>query len=1151
MKKKQMRWNNNGNPLRKFLQIMRLTIFLFFLGFVEVLASNSLAQTTKLSLDVKNSSIESALQDIEKQSDFRFIYNKEKVDVDSHVNVQLRDKSVIEVLDVLFQNKSINYTFFGKNIVLANDGTASAQQQISVSGHVTDSSHSPLPGVSIVIKGTTKGTITNIDGTYSLKNVPANAVLVFSFVGMKTEEMQVEGKSYIDVVMSEDAYGIEEVVAVGYGTQKKVNLTGAVGVASKEIFEDKSVPNAIAAIQGTLPGVRVTKTSGEPGSENYQMQIRGASSINSVGTLVLIDGVAGNLSNINPNDIESISVLKDAAAAAIYGSNAAGGVILVTTKKGKAGKAVVQYNGMYGMTMMGRLPTPSSAYEQMKALSLGFRNAGSPLLEWEDPVRLAWLRGERLDEVDYTGASVQIYPTGRFFVTKSRPNVWQSANSVNLIDEYTRSTNPVQSHNVSVSGGDEKNSFFFSAGYYNRHGILRYGPDSNERYNLRFNSNNELSKNVKLITTAAYTNNNIYQPITGSQAILNYALRYWSSGVTYGPTGEYFASHGLWPSYVQVMKEGGENTTKGYAFRGRSELIIEDLLPGLRFNVVGGVKDEVGKNYKTARTLTYMGPLGTPTLIFNSPNGMSKSSLFSKYSTLQSFATYEFSIKESHNLKLLVGYSYDDYRNESIAAGVSSLVTNDFFSLNWGDPDTKTNSDVVSSWATMAGFGRINYNFMEKYLFEANLRYDGSSRLAPSNRWNAFPSLSAGWNINKEAFFQNVNSIQNLKLRASWGQLGNSNALGLYDYVALLNTSNSLPFNDSPTQYVYQSLLASKSKTWETVETSNIGLDLTAFNRRLTFTADAYIKTNKNMLVNIEVPATLGVGTSSYNYGKLKTKGWEVAIGWKERSRKFKYGITLNLSDNTNKLVKYEGKNIVSPGQVSLIEGLPLNTLWGYKTDGLFQSDQEYQDYGVFINSRTGGGDMKYIDLNDNKKIDIGAGTLEDHGDLVRLGDTNPRYLFGINFESSWKGIDFSCFFQGVGKRQFSLQNGNIWYTMYASFSDAVNLPFKEKLDYWTPENLDAFWPRPYNGGMQSYLPSDYWIQDASYIRLKNVELGYTFPQSIIRKARISKARIFVSGQDLFEFTKTFSWIDPEQPDNSGVIYPFYRSVSLGLNVTF
>jgi hypothetical protein len=361
-----------------------------------------------------------------------------------------------------------------------------------------------------------------------------------------------------------------------------------------------------------------------------------------------------------------------------------------------------------------------------------------------------------------------------------------------------------------------------------------------------------------------------------------------------------------------------------------------------------------------------------------------------------------------------------------------------------------------------------------------------------------------------------------------------------------LNANSSLPFNGAPTQYIYQNKLASPTKTWETVETSNIGIDFVTFNGKLSVSADAYIKKNKNMLASMEVPSIIGVGLPSYNVGELETRGWDLQLSWKEMTGKFKYWVSINLSDNTNKLIRYEGRNIIVEGVNRLIEGMPLNTLWGYKTDGLFQSNQEYADYGVFIDPKTGEGDMKYLDLKADKKINAGSGTPEDHGDLVRLGDTNPRYLFGINLGFRWKGFDFNSFFQGVGKRKFFLNNSFLMPIQATEYS-----PIKEQLDYWTTENRDAFWPRLYTGGMQSYKPSDYWIQDAAYIRLKNIEIGYTFPQAFTQKACLSKARLFISGQDLWETTKAFSFVDPEFPNDAGFVYPFYRSISLGLNITF
>ena len=620
----------------------------------------------------------------------------------------------------------------------------------------------PLEGATVQVKNNAVATTTDLSGKFSL-SVPNGARLIVSFVGYQTREIAVGNQTNLAIYLTASASNLSDVVVVGYGTQKKVNLTGAVSVVSKELFENKSAPDALAAMQGKIPGVMVSRASGGPGEEGYALQIRGASSANNVDVLVLIDGVVGSLSALNPNDIESMSVLKDAAASAIYGSNASGGVILVTTKKGQSGKTRFEYTSMYGLSTPGRMPHPVDAYTQFSTLNIGNANKGSSGLVFDDPVKMAWFKGERLDEPDKLGGYVKYYePYGYFFVDPNRPNIYQSANSVDLLKEYTKAYNPIQTHNLSIRGGNEKNTFFLSTGYYNRRGILRYGPDSENKYYTRLNVNNEWSKYLNLNSSVAFTNNNIYQPGISTNSILENAYTRFASGVQYGPTGDYFASHGLWQSMVQEMKEGGENTNKMYNVDARTNLTVKNIIDGLTINIVGSKSYGINKLFNTRRTLTYLGVNGSPILTVNNPNTMSKSSMFSDYTSLQAYATYNFKVSASHNFGILGGYAYEDFRSEGIIANANRLVTNDFFSLTWGNPDTKSNTDNIITWATAAAFGRLNYNFKEKYLFEANLRYDGSSRLASDNRWNAFPSLSVGWNINKENFFREVSFIQNL-----------------------------------------------------------------------------------------------------------------------------------------------------------------------------------------------------------------------------------------------------------------------------------------------------------------------------------------------------------------------------------------------------
>lgn len=1019
--------------------------------------------------------------------------------------------------------------------------------QAAIRGRVTDANGLPLDGVTVEVKGSQVKTSTNKRGEFS---IPARngQTLLFHHVGHMTQELLISSDQDVQLKLDFQTNPLEDVVVVGYGTSKKVNLTGAVSTISQEAFENKSMSTPLAAMQGAIPGVGITRTNGKPGGENYAVQIRGASSINNVGVLVMIDGVRGSFSELNPNDIESISVLKDAAAAAIYGSNAAGGVMLVTTKKGKKDKVEVSYSGNYGVTQASRMPTRMKSWDEAKYYDMSvFNSTGS--IYWGE-IKYAWMRGEKLDVIDTIGIRTgarpsDFYPGEHFIIDPTRPNVWVSYSDVDQIAVALKKVNPIQTHNVAVRGGNDKTSYYMSAGYYNRKGILRYGPDSEERYNLRLNLSNQLSKKVSLNSTLSYTDADVYQPVRGVDEVILLAYKFWGWEEPYRPDGSYHASNGIWPSIIEVEKDEGKSTRRLYTFEGSSNLKIKDLLPGLNVDVIGSKRLGFSKGNSFQKTLTYIGAEGKP-IIFNPTNSMNKYVNANTFTSLQAFATYNLKVRQDHEFGLLGGYSFEDFRYDNIAAGIKSLVTNEMFSLNWGDPQSATVSDGITTAATMGFFGRFNYNYKDKYLFESNLRYDGSSRLAPENRWQLFPSLSAGWVISNEDFFPKNNLVNNVKVRGSWGQLGNSDALGYYDYIGMLYAANNIPFNNARNTRIYQSQLASPNKTWETIETANIGLDTWMFDNRLNLSADFYVKKNKDMLANMEVQSIIGVGLPTFNIGELKTTGWEMNIGWKDMSKPFKYWVSALISDNTNKLTKYKGRNIVGLGRVGLIEGLPLNTIWGYKTDGLFQSDQEYKDYGVVINPKTGQGDMKYLDLDGDKKISMGDGTLANPGDLVRMGDTNPRYMFGLNLGFEYKGFSFSTFLQGVAQRKMLLNTVDF----QPMFSE-VRMPYKEQLDYWTPENPNAFWPRPYLNSTHSYLASDYWLQNAAYLRVKNVELGYTLPGSLMKKTALNKVRVFVSGQDVFEFTKVFSFIDPEFPDNAGVTYPFFRTFQAGLNITF
>lgn len=1136
--------------LKKTCKVMRLTALLLLIGMGVGNATATYSQSTHLSISLNNKTVKEVFNAIEKSSEYIFFYYDDVLDLNRKVSLDVENQTVDKILDKLFESTDNTYVIEDRQIfITAKEPKAKVaavrQQSRKITGVVVDDMNEPLIGVNILVKETTTGTITDLDGKFSLTTDHSNPILVVSYIGHETQEIRVGNRQNLNIVLKAGALGLDEVVVVGYGSQKKINLTGSVSVADKEVFENKAVPNTIAALQGALPGVMVTKTSGKPGSENYQMNIRGASSANSVNTLVIIDGAAGSINDVNPTDIESMTVLKDAAASSIYGSNAAGGVILITTKKGVVGKPVFELSSMFGFNTPTRLPNRLDSWVEMDMWQQSSINAGLGII-FSD-VEFDWLKGINLDVPNIEGVCPDMFfPGERFIISPSRPNVWFSYDNVDRIKAVVSSFNPIHQHNFSVKGGSEASRYFISGGYYSRDGIMKYGPDGEERYTMRLNLNNKLSKHFHLNTSFAYTNSIVEQAAVSPENVLSDAYHLWGIIPDRLPTGEYFSGNGIWDSQERLLKESGKDTRKKHMLDGKIELNIKDILPGWDANVIASKRLNVSTRNFNRRTLVYDGPLGTPTFISGNPNYMFKNQDLTNYSSLQAFSTYNKSFADAHNFSLLGGYSYEDYRYEFTEGGISSLITNDFYSLNWGDPKSAYVSDNILTYRTMAFFGRLNYNFKEKYLFEANLRYDASSKLAPSKRWNLFPSFSAGWNISKENFFQDVDFVNTLKLRASWGQLGNSDALGYYDYIGLLNTDMDLPFNNSYTQYIYQNTLASETKSWETIETTNVGVDIGMFNNRLNFTGDVYVKRNKNMLAYLQTSSIIGVGLPTYNVGELKTRGWEIGVTWKDSYKDFNYWVSVNLSDNTNKLVRYEGRDVVNAGRVPLLEGYPLNSLWGYKTDGLFQSDQEYIDNGVYIHPNTGEGDMKYVDLDGDKRINAGGGTLEDHGDLVHLGDDTPRYLFGLNLGFQWKSFDFSCLFQGVGKRNFFLA-----VSEYKPIYRDWKMPWKEHLDYWTPENRDAFWPRLYGNSEHSYWDSDYWIQNGAYLRCKNMEVGYTLPAVITRKVKIDKARFFVSGQDLFEITNVFSWVDPEFPHNAGNVYPFYRSASIGINVTF
>lgn len=1033
----------------------------------------------------------------------------------------------------IYQTETYGAIALTKHPILKTNSRFAAEQPVS--GKITDEKGAPMPGVSVVIRGTTRGTTSDNTGQFKLNVPDGNAVLIVSFVGYTRQEINVSNRSVIDVQMVVDDKSLEEVVVVGYGVQKKVNLTGAVSTVDAKAIENRPVNNLGSALQGVTPGLIITRQAAQPGRESLGIQIRGVTSANgNVDPLVILDGVSvpsNTLTTMNPNDVESISVLKDAAAAAIYGAQAAGGVILITTKKGKSGKVTFDYLAQQGVDWSINVPGRMSLLEEAEFSNLSRKNSGSaPEYTDEDLQRIR-------DGVPYV---VNPADTGTYLYYNQQPLASQ------LLRKYTS----MQTHNITARGGTDKLNFLISGGYYNKQGVFKVGPDNFKRYNLRFNLGSQLTRHLSLDSRLSYTNERTKSSSTDANGsgLMYQVYRLRTRTPFFTPEGRYNGAGSAATAYG-ALEAGGYNNYKRNFFDGVFTMTLANVVKGLQLRAVAGTQYRLGDREVFNRTVPLWGKSRILSYL-NQVNSYQITDELTKNTNLQFLANYDFKIGSRHSFGFFAGYQWESYRFESVVSGANNLVSNDLPTLNLGNDLTKSNSQSIATNAYQSIFGRFNYNFADRYLFEATIRQDESSKLAPGLRTKVFPAASVGWNVHREPFF-NVPFISELKLRGSWGRLGGAlgSTLGNYDYLSQLSRGNTLVLGDTRTSYIFQGSIPSANLSWETIETSNGGLDLSFFQNKLQLSGDYYVKYNRNMLTPQQLPATIGISTPRKNNGELKSWGWEAEVRYRNRVGKdFTYSVAANLSDNQNKLLNFSGRTVVGAGTNSLIEGYPLNTIWGYQTAGYFQTSDEVKSW-AFQDNRTGAGDVKYIDKDGDNKLSVGQGTVANHGDLILLGTTQPRYLFGVTLGAQWKGFDFSAFFQGVGKRNYRPGAESI-APLLVTWKQALAI----HRDYWTPENPNALYPRPYVGATHNYVASDKWVMNASYVRLKNIQIGYTLPATLTQKINVSRARVFFSGQDLLTFSGLGpfqGYYDPETRDGVENDYPFFATASMGLNISF
>ena len=1151
------RLGSSGNLLKK----MKLLITFFLAGLLTVSAS-TYSQQTKLSINIEEVTVKEAFKLIEKKSEFVFFYNEDYIDANRKVSINATDENIEIILNELLKGTQNTFKIYDRQIVILSpeikespsllNSETNAEQKKEISGSVKDSKGLPLPGVSVVVKGTTIGVITDSTGKFTLL-VPSNAkTLAFSFVGMETQEIAIAGKTNFSVTMEDMTVGINEVVAIGYGTQKKVNLTGAVGVATSERLENRPIPSTGQGLQGVIPNLNIAIRNGDP-TESATYNIRGFESINGGSPLILVDGVPMDLEMINPADIKSVNVLKDASAAAVYGARAAFGVILVETKKGEKGKVNVTFS------------TEQSLAKPICLMDM-----------ITNPYDYVTLRNQAIMRTSGTIAFDDDYVTGtkKWSENPTKENAWGVVNGVlrfygnnDFKNRVVTDFAPQQKYDMTISGASDKTSYFVSFGYLNKDGYLKIS-DKNEkfkRYNvlskIDFKINDWLSLDEKIVF-----NSQVSDKPNADNYDLNSIVRVYPNQMIEFPDLPYYVAQGDHDKYAQYIGMYLDGTILPYLDSGRKTFTTNDvwLTQGVTITPFKGLKLRSDFSYNTYHkdyqlVVSKINVLSSPNLLSSSSiinNGETSTDFienqtnYNQYYVFNTYAEYTFDKSSAHYLKAMVGFNQEWGRNTYINAKAQSLLTPSITDLNAtiGIQETKGGKSQV---ALRGVFYRLNYIYKDKYLLEANGRYDGSSRFQKDSRFGFFPSISLGWRISSEPFMAGTKKwLDNLKIRASYGTLGNQLLKDYYPYISTMGAGlASYIMSSGKIPYVSASGLVSPSLTWEKVATQNIGLDISLLKQKLDISADAYIRDTKNMLMNVQYPDILGTDAPMENAADLRTKGWELSATWHDKIGKdWRYSLNLALSDNTTKITKYENPT----GALSeYYVGQKIGEIWGYVTEGIFQTKEEVASAPdqSQLGSNWLPGDMRYADLNNDKKITAGSNTLKDPGDRKIIGNTTPRYSFGINPEIRYKNWTLNLFFQGLFRDY--LPDNSSWNDFYPGNIEALE---KYSLtETWSETNRDAYFPALNDAAhdKKNIQPQSRYVQNAAYIRLKNLTLNYNLPTVWINKIGVSKAQVYFSGMNLWEYTKMHKPMDPESIYTASQEYFLQRILTLGVKVTF
>lgn len=1094
---------------------------------------NPSQQVIKLSSKMQDVTVQEVLASVEQQTDYHFTYNPMQIGADRRVTIDLNNKSVTEILDELFLGKKVQYVVEGNNIVLFADNKKAEVKDIVqqnskiVTGTVLDVTGMPVIGANVTVKGTTQGTITDMDGKFSLE-VAEGDILQVTYIGFANQEVKVGTQTNLSVTLKEDAEALDELVVVGYGTQKKVNLTGAVTAITGEKITKRPVTNTTTMLQGQVPGLRIVQGTGQPGAESVSVKIRGVGTFSGAGAspLVLINGVTGDLSSVDPNMIESVSVLKDAASAAIYGARAANGVILITTKQGadKGEKVSITYRGNFAVhtpTKMFDLVTNSEDY--MTLFNQAKINSGESGLYPE----------EEIEKYRNSNGSVE-YPSFDWLGYMFNPAF-------------------VHQHNLSLAGTAKKTTYNIALNYADQDGTLR--SFKYKKYNVTVDLTTQATNWMKVgFFTNMMKGDRNFNGVSQDDAIL--------STMSQAPT------------YMPWLPDDGTGvrkyTRKAYEnelFNKNMPMIVEkdlfhqtnvntdinaqlwldiQLTQGLTWYTKGAVRqvNTRNENWRGGMQPTYNYHTGE-LIEMTGDYGLSVSENRTFYTNLYTYLKYDYATpNRDHNFSLMVGYSQETNKYETLEAYRRDydfdLPTID---AGAGSPNW-SNSGKVEEWALMSGFFRLNYNYKDRYLFEANARYDGSSRLSPDGRWGLFPSLSGAWRVSEESFMKDWEWLSNAKIRTSWGKLGNQE-IGLYPYQAMISKVNSYPFDKNEMSSAYiQTAFVNRDIKWETTTITDVGLDMLLWNK-FNITFDWYKKETDGILRSAQVSALLGMDAPTINDGTMQDKGIELAFAWNDYTDTKLGGLDYNVGfyiDRTrNTLVNFGSTE--KDGKVIREEGLPYDSYYMLDCIGIFAIQEEIDNAPKQYNDDTQPGDLRYRDTNND-------GVINDD-DRILISGKYPNFEYGLNAGLNWNGFDVSLLTQGVaGTKSF------IDYRWGLAPFFQGSAPTKDYVaGMWTEENpYNAKYPKIYFGtlgGTKNTRTNSYFLQNTSYFRLKNLTVGYTLPKVLTDKIHLQKVRFYFSGDNLLTFTK-YEGLDPERSgDGTLTQYPQNRICSIGVDVEF